>query len=145
MKYEHTQSGRFLLMALGAVALVVMILAAIDHDVLPVLVVLPVIALVAWLFSSLTVTVADERLSIRFGPGLVRISWPLREITDARPLTNPWVYGLGIHHTPEGWLYNVGGRRAVEITLRSGRRRRIGSDEAEALTRAIRRGAGLDG
>jgi hypothetical protein len=145
MTYEHTQAGRFLLFVFAAIALFAMILAALDHDALMVIVVVPIVGICAWLFSSLTVSIGEGRLSVRFGPGIIRFSWPLKEITDVRPLTNPWVYGLGIHHTPEGWLYNVGGRHVVEITLRSGRRRRIGTDEPDALARAIRRGAGLDG
>jgi hypothetical protein len=35
-------------------------------------------------------------------------------------------------------LYNVSGTNAVEIKLRSGRRFRIGTDEPEALARALR-------
>jgi hypothetical protein len=39
--------------------------------------------------------------------------------------------------TPHGWLYNVAGRGAVEITLKGGRRFRIGTDEPERLCYAI--------
>ena len=54
---------------------------------------------------------------------------------DARP--QPWWYGWGIHLTPRGWLYNVGGLDAVELALNNGRTLRIGSDEAAALARAL--------
>jgi hypothetical protein len=35
------------------------------------------------------------------------------------------------------WVWNVSGLDAVELTLRSGRRFRIGTDEPEELAKAI--------
>jgi len=37
------------------------------------------------------------------------------------------------------WVYNVSGLEAVEVTLRSGKRFRIGTDEPEALLTALQR------
>jgi len=50
---------------------------------------------------------------------------------------NRWWYGWGIRWTPRGWLYNVSGLAAVELTLTDGRRLRIGIDEPERLCEAI--------
>jgi hypothetical protein len=58
-------------------------------------------------------------------------------ITDARPVRNPWYYGLGIHYTSDGWVFNVAGLDAVEIVLENGRKIRIGTDEPERLAAAI--------
>jgi hypothetical protein len=58
-------------------------------------------------------------------------------IMGVTPVRNPWWYGWGIHLTPRGWLYNVGGLDAVELALSNGRTLRIGSDEAAALARAL--------
>jgi len=52
-------------------------------------------------------------------------------------VTNPWWYGWGIHLTPSGWLYNVGGARAVQLDLHNGRSLRVGTDEPERLCEAI--------
>ena len=72
-----------------------------------------------------------------FGPGWIGRSFPLREIRSWTPVTNPWWYGWGIHLTPSGWLYNVGGSRAVQLDLHNGRSLRVGTDEPERLCEAI--------
>ncbi len=59
----------------------------------------------------------------------------------------PWGGGVqrkeislgGIHLTPEGWLYNVSGFRAVAVRLKSGKRFLLGTDEPERLCQAISR------
>ncbi|MBS1223341.1 MAG: hypothetical protein H6R24_19, partial [Proteobacteria bacterium] len=58
-----------------------------------------------------------------------------------RPVRNSWLYGWGIHRTPHGWLYNVSGWEAVEITLASGKRLRLGTDEPGQLTQVLRAAA----
>jgi len=90
-------------------------------------------------FSSLTVEVADDELVWFFGPGVWRKRIARRDIASVEAVRNPWWYGFGIHRTPRGWLYNVGGRDAVEIALVTGRTLRIGTDEPDALLAALRR------
>ncbi|MDY7014940.1 MAG: hypothetical protein SVX43_15355 [Cyanobacteriota bacterium] len=63
--------------------------------------------------------------------------------TEAVAVKNPWYYGWGIRLTPRGWLFNVSGLDAVEISLNSGRHFRIGTDRPRELERAIRRAAHL--
>lgn len=96
------------------------------------------LGLVSGLFASLTVLIDGEHLKIRFGPGVIRKKFPLREITVCRVVKNPWYYGWGIHLTPHGWLYNVSGFSAVEIAMRSGKKYRIGTDVPQELERAIK-------
>jgi hypothetical protein len=91
------------------------------------------------LFFSLTVEIDGEVLRFRFGIGLIRKSIPLGEIVKAEPVRNRWIYGWGIHMTPTGWLYNVSGLEAVEITLKSGKSLRIGTDQPNELAAAINR------
>jgi hypothetical protein len=90
-----------------------------------------------WIFSSLHVEIDGESLHWYFGRGVPKFSIPLHEIRDARVVKNHWIYGLGIHFTPSGWLYNVSGSKAVEVTRLNGKRLRIGTDEPEALLAAI--------
>lgn len=92
------------------------------------------------LFSSLTVLVDDATLAWWFGPGapgIVRKSVPLSDIATVSVVRNPFWYGWGIHLTPQGWLYNIAGRDAVEVTLGSGKRFRLGTDEPTTLAQAI--------
>ncbi len=89
-------------------------------------------------FGSMTVEVDQHRLTFWFGPGWIRRSFALAEIESWTAVRNPWWYGWGIHLTPQGWLYNVGGAGAVQLELRDGRRLRVGTDEAERLCEAIK-------
>lgn len=89
------------------------------------------------LFHSLSVEIADSELRIRLGIGLIRRRFPVKEIAAAKTARNKWWYGWGIRLTPHGWLFNVSGYDAVEITLKNGRVYRIGTDEPHKLHRAI--------
>jgi hypothetical protein len=93
--------------------------------------------LVMLLFHSLTVEVARGYLVIRFGVGLVRKRWPLKEIESVEIVRNRWWYGWGIRLTPHGWLFNVSGSDAVQVRLENGKQVRIGTDEPEKLQRAL--------
>ena len=60
-----------------------------------------------------------------------------KDIVSADVVRNPIIYGWGMHMIPRGWVYNVSGRSAVEVNLKDGTRLRLGTDEPEALVRAI--------
>lgn len=93
----------------------------------------------ALLFSSLTVTIEDEALRFYFGPGFWERRIPLSDLREVRVVRNsPW-YGWGIRYTPHGWLYNVSGLRAVELTVRDEGTLRIGTGEPKILKEAIER------
>jgi hypothetical protein len=86
-----------------------------------------------WLIGSLTIEITDQFLRIAFGPGLIRKRWSLSEIESVELARNPWWYGIGIHFTPHGWLYNVSLPNGIEVKLKSGTIFRIGTDYASAL------------
>ncbi|MGJ0392363.1 MAG: hypothetical protein ACR650_06330 [Methylocystis sp.] len=96
---------------------------------------------VGYAFSSLTVEVSAEELAWRFGPGVFRGRVARSDILSATPVENPWWWGWGVHLTPRGWLYNISGLEAVEISLRNGRTFRIGSDDSTGLARALAPGS----
>lgn len=91
----------------------------------------------AALFSSLTVIVDEEELRFYFGPGFWTRRIALDDIVRVEVVQNSPLYGWGIRYTPHGWLYNVSGLRAVELTLEGEGPLRIGTDEPEALKRAL--------
>lgn len=135
--YKHTQPGWGILSILGISSAVTFIWsAAAGWNIL--LLALTAVQLAAmFLFASLTVEITYTELRIAFGPGLIRKRWPLTDITSCHAVRNAWWYGLGIHLTPYGWLYNVSGLDAVELKLHGGKRLRIGTDAAHELERAI--------
>jgi hypothetical protein len=137
MMYHHTQSGsatRIATLAAFVAALGTLVWVG-ARPVLWLLVILAGLGVAS--FGSMTIELDTTALAFWFGPGLIRRSFLLAELKSWTAVTNPWWYGWGIHLTPQGWLYNVGGLDAVELELRDGRRLRIGTDEPERLCEAI--------
>lgn len=135
--YRHTQFGWAVVGPLAAVGLVLAWLNRDLPDRGPGLVPLVILGVVAILFATLTVTVDRHQLRARFGPGLVGKTIRLSEVASYGAVTNPWIWGWGVRLFPGGTLYNVSGLQAVELRLRDGRVDRIGTDEPEALERAL--------
>jgi hypothetical protein len=98
--------------------------------------------LLAWLFSSLTVDVDEDEIRWHFGPGLWNYRVPLVEIANVQTTHNNWwtgiLSGYGIRMRPGYRLYNVSGLDAVELRLKSGDIRRIGTDDPEGLAAALK-------
>jgi hypothetical protein len=99
--------------------------------------VVALVFLMAYLFRSMTVEVTEHEVRFFFGSGFWRRSIRIEEVAASRAVTNSPLWGWGIRYTPRGWLYNVSGLRAVEITRRDGSRLLVGSDEPERLHAAI--------
>jgi hypothetical protein len=93
-------------------------------------------------FGTLTVEVDPERVRLVFGLGLVRKTIRLADVAAFQPVRNPWIVGWGIRLIPGGQLWNVSGLDAVELALRDGRVFRIGTDEPDALARALETATG---
>ena len=134
-EYQHTQSGTLILCTLGSAAVITGGIAAF-FSLIPGWVMLPLVVC-AYLFSSLTVKVSREQVTLRFGPGLIKKSFAVIDICNVEIVRNHWYYGWGIKLTPHGWLYNVSGFEAVEIQLQNRRKYRIGTDEPRELHAAI--------
>ena len=151
--YHHTQPGHLIrvsLLAMFAISIAMLLFAPAPMKGPPVMTlassfVAGSMLLCLFFFHSMTVTVADGRLKWGFGPGVIKREVLLEEIRECKPVTNPWYYGWGIHLTPRGWLYNVSGWEAVEISLRDGSTCRIGTDAPAELTAAILQARGNPG
>jgi hypothetical protein len=77
-----------------------------------------------------------------FGPGFWSYRLPLGDIETAMVVRNRWWYGWGIRTGPGFRLYNVSGLDAVELRLKSGDARRIGTDDPLGLAAALKSAAG---
>ena len=95
------------------------------------------LALGLLIYATLTVEVDAKQVCARFGVGFIRKSIDIADIVRCEIVRTPSWWGWGIHWTPAGWLYNVSGRAAVRLDMRSQRPVMIGSDEAERLKAAI--------
>ena len=144
--YRHTQTGYVLIYSLGG-GLVVSLGLAIWLQGSGAL------SLVAWIVPatmavclalsySMTVSVDNEALRLYFSFGWFRKGYPLNEIALTKTVRNHWLHGWGIHWVGNGWLYNVSGFEAIEVTLSNGKKVRIGTDEPAVLEAAIQQAKG---
>ena len=142
--YRHTQIGYAMLFASFIIASfyvglygVIAIRIGFNFDIIAVM------ALVLFIlasFSTLTVTIDESYLRIKFGYGIFRKKFLLKEIVSAKTVKNHWYYGWGIRLWlwPYMWVYNVSGFNAVEIITKSGKIYRIGTDVPSELESALK-------
>lgn len=102
-----------------------------------------VMVLILFILSSvmtLTVSIDEKYLEIKFGYGLFRKKFLLSEIVSAKQVKNHWYYGWGMRvwFWPKMYIYNVSGFDAVEIIMRNGNIYRIGTDTPMELQTALR-------
>lgn len=140
IRYHHTQRGTLMLVTM-LIAAAVSASAAYSNPssarwLLGALAIGFVV--LAWLFSSLTVEVNEREFHWHFGPGVWRYRITLAEIETVEIVRNNWWNGFGIRMRPGFRLYNVSGLDAVELRLKTGDIRRIGTDDAQGLAAALK-------
>jgi hypothetical protein len=139
-RYQHTQRGTVMIGGMAVLAIGCAIIAY----TLPsparwgMLAAMLGLVVLAWLFSSLTVSVGDGELQWRFGPGFWRYRMALADIAGVSVVRNSLLNGFGVRTRPGFRLYNVSGLDAVELELKSGDVRRIGTDDPAGLAAALR-------
>src|SRR5258708_1314812 len=143
MRYEHTQIGYLTICVLFGAAIFVAVTSSVspfDRIALLMSATIEAILLIcAIVFSKLTVKIEGEILKACFTMGLICKKVSLTDLAECEPIRIRWWYGWGIHLTPYGWLYNVSGLDAVAITLRSGRKFALGTDDPPGLVAAVER------
>lgn len=92
--YQHQQRATLLLVVFAILALVDLLLGFPFTRLTWLFI--PVLALGAWLFHSLTIQITDSELRWRFGSGLIRKSAPLDQIISVRTVQTNWF---------EGWAF----------------------------------------
>lgn len=146
--YQHTQLG---FVIIGALAIGMLIMALgyrsmantappgpIRTGVLSFVAVIAIgVAIVGFLFSSLSIEIRDGELRWHFTTGVIHGSVPLRDVAEVKQVRHPAAYGWGYRITGNGILYRVSGLDAVRIRMRDGRVFNLGSDEPARLARAI--------
>lgn len=149
--YRHAQFGKPIAIGTvaGLVAAIVLVASLSSRTLTAVPWLVPtlfVVIVVGYLlFFRLVVSVDRGRVRAAFGIGWIAKEIPLSDIVAADIVRTRLWWGWGIHWTPAGWLYNVGGRRAVRLVMASERPIMIGSDEPEALLAAIEAARGSAG
>jgi hypothetical protein len=149
--YRHEQVGRVYVAILGFVAVVCAAFAIVNALQPPYFAAgfaTMLWASIAFIFVALT-CIAFARLSIEVAPEGVR--WwmtfsfpggfiPMEEIVSVDIIPVSFWYGIGVHFTLRGWVWNVALGRGVQIHRCGGMPIVLGTDQPEALVAAISRG-----
>ncbi len=90
-------------------------------------------------FFSLNVVVDEEFLRLKFGLGLIKKKFKLKDIIEAKSVKHHWYQGWGIRYwaPKKMWIFNISGFKAVDIKLRNNKSYRIGTVEPNKLVEAI--------
>lgn len=136
-KYRHTQRGYMMLfLALFASFLSSFDLAETDTKI-PFLLALVITIIIVLSFSSLTVSVDDEFLRIKFGYGIYKKKFLLSDIKSVTKVRNKWYYGWGIRLLNSVKIFNVSGLDAIEIVMQNDKKYRIGTDDIDGLVNVL--------
>ena len=115
----------------------VVLLFALEGGEVAALIIAAVFLLIGLLFGGLITKVGSGSLDLAFGIGVISKSIPLEHIESAEAVRNRWWYGFGIRLTPHGWMWNMKGLSAVELTYKTGKKFRVGTTDPEGLLAAL--------
>ncbi len=142
MQYKHTQVGTLIItVSLILVLLFGYLLTTVEYNSQIIIIMVLAIAILAS-FSALNSSIDKNYLKIRFGYGLYKRRFLLKEINSVEIVRNKWYYGWGIRvwFWPKMTIFNVSGFDAVEIIMNNSIRFRIGTDDPKGLETAIKQG-----
>lgn len=152
---KYTQAGTFSVIVLFPMLIffIIMLFVIGFNDPAPAITMIFVIVtfiICLLIFYKMTIEIDESYLEFKLGLGLVKKRYAMKDISECRPVKNSILYGVGIHLTSDGWLYNVSGRFAIELTFKNKKSKvRIGTDKPEELSEIInkllnKRGSGPD-
>lgn len=135
MHYQHTQKiPDKVLLAAGLGSL---LLGLTPPGFLARLALVGVLGAVTYNFRSLTVEVDEYEVRLCFGDGPIKKSFAIADLSTVKSTRTKPINGWGIHWTGEGWLYNIYGLDAVELSFNDGSKVLIGTDEPDELLNAL--------
>ncbi|CAM3502821.1 hypothetical protein [Parendozoicomonas haliclonae] len=137
MAYKHTQIGVAMLVIFGLVIAIITPTALSDAATPLFWFAFAICFGAMFLFASLSIEVSSDTINWFFGPRFWKKSISLADITAAKKVRTKWYYGLGIRLTSTGWLYNVSGLTAVELSLKDGTTVMLGTNDADNLLSAL--------
>ena len=90
------------------------------------------------IFYKLTIFLDNTSISFKLGIGLISRKYFFTDIQSCKAVRNSPVFGVGIRMIPDGWLYNVSGLSAVELTFKNKKSRvRIGTDKPDEISEIL--------
>ena len=141
MQYSHTQIGKLMIVVFIFTALLFagIFIAGREEFTIFTVALMIFILLILTSFITLTVTIDQEYLRIKFGYGIFCKKFKLTDIMSVKPVKHKWYYGWGVRYwvLTKTWIFNVSGFDQIEIEMKNGNKYRIGTDEVDNLIQAI--------
>ena len=101
-----------------------------------------ILVVVLILFYRLTIEVDDEYVHYIFGIGLIKGKFKLKDIVECKSVSY-LPLGWGVRYRPGVILYNVSGRKAIELVVKNKDRKVwIGTDNPEEIVEYIQKKIG---
>jgi len=142
-EYKYTQFGTLsvILMVPVLILIIIMLFMVGQKDLIQslVLIFLAVTFLICLLiFYKMTIRINDTHVIFRMGIGLITKEYELSQIKGCKPVRNSLLEAIGIRKIQGGWLYNVTGVEAVEISFKNKKHIvRIGSNKSGEISAII--------
>jgi hypothetical protein len=90
------------------------------------------------LFFRLSVSVTKELIVVKFGVGIIKKSFKISDVAEVKKVRTKWYHGWGIKSIKNGWLYNIHGLDALELTFKNSKKRiLIGTKPQSNLEREV--------
>lgn len=145
---KYTQFGTLSVIVMGScliICIVMMIISGFnDLASIGILSFVALIMLICLLiFYKLTIYIDDTYIQFKLGIGLIAKKYLISDIHSCKSVRNNPLSGIGIRTIPKGWLYNVSGLSAIELTFKNQKSIiRIGTNQpaeiAEVISRMIK-------
>ena len=85
-------------------------------------------------FYKLTIIIDDTYISFKLGIGLFGKKYRIDDLKSCKPVKNSIFFGIGAKMLPNGWLFNVSGLKAIELSFKNKKSIiRIGTDKPEEI------------
>lgn len=151
MTYKESQTGWLIIIILVPI-FVFLLFTYLNQwgnnpiPLIPFLAISGIMILVILLFYKLTIRIEGRKIEAIYGIGLIKFTIRIDVLNTVSIIRTPWWYGWGIRFTPNGWLYNIYGSKAVRIEYRrEGKSKKImlGTPEPDKLKDTIEKHFGL--
>jgi len=145
MDYKEEQIGWWLNSFFVLIILLIFFLNLFDDEsqsltLMFTIIVYSVFIIILLLFYKLKITLSDKFLRLSFGIGLIRKKILLSEVAGVNIVRTKWYNGWGIKMIKNGWLYNIQGLSAIELSFNNKKSIvQIGIKSNSTLEREIRR------
>ena len=89
-------------------------------------------------FYKLTIEIDDAFISFKLGIGWFGRKYRIDNLISCKPVKNSIWYGMGARLLPNGWLFNVSGLKAIELSFKNKKSIiRIGTNKPEEIAEIV--------